>query len=75
MTSKTYIGVGRSDGGDYFWWLTTASGRRLFNSEQFSSKLECERAIREMKRELAAAPLMDVCARDPAPARRLRLVA
>lgn len=75
MTSKTYIGIGRSPDGRYFWWLTTASGHRLFNSEHFVSKRACERAIKEMKRELSAAPVMDVCARELPARRPMRLAA
>ena len=69
MISKTYIGIGRSADGLYFWWLTTASGRQLYNSKRFPSKRTCERAIAEMKRELGSAPVMDVCAHErPVPA-------
>jgi len=75
MISKTYIGIGRSPHGHYFWWLTTASGRQIFNSEHFRSKRACERAIREMKRELTIAPIMDVCAHELTVPREMRLAA
>lgn len=75
MQSKTCIGIGRAGNNRYFWWLTTATGRRLFNSEQFSSKEDCERAIKAMKRELAAAPVMDVCAHEPFKRNGMRLAA
>ncbi len=75
MKSKTYIGVGRTSSGDYSWWLATASGERLFNSEPFSSKEACERAIKLMKRELLSAPIMDISAHANRPHKRMRLVA
>ena len=75
MISKTYIGIGRSADGHYVWWLTTASGRQLYNSKRFPSKRSCERAIAEMKRELGSAPVMDVCAHELPVRPSLRLAA
>ncbi|MDX1438905.1 MAG: DUF1508 domain-containing protein [Rubricoccaceae bacterium] len=64
MANKTYIGVGRTTEGAYFWWLTTSTGRQIFNSEKFETKEACERAIKQMKRELFTAPVMDITAHD-----------
>lgn len=75
MNSKTYIGVGKDREGMYFWWLTTATGHRLYNSELFPSKSACEQAIKVMKRELGSAPVMDISAYVPDKRKRLRLVA
>lgn len=75
MTSTTYIGIGRSDSGQFVWWLTTSSGERIYNSEQFPTKRDCERAINRMKREFLSAPVMDISAHDRREENRLRLVA
>ena len=76
MTSKTYIGIGRNTDGSYLWWLTTASGERIYNSTHFATKQACERAIKQMKRVLLSAPVMDVSARLASETpQRMRLVA
>ncbi len=75
MTSTTYIGIGKVESGQFVWWLTTSTGDRIYNSEHFPTKQACERAIKEMKRVLLPAPLMDISAHKRRDKQQMRLVA